>query len=92
LPVLEAMTVGLPVVAANRGALPEVLGGAGLLFDAEDPDALAVALDRVLDDGDLAEAAAAKGVQRSRQFRWSDTAVRVLETYRHAIDQRRTVR
>ena len=38
LPVLEAMTLGVPVVAANRGALPEVLGDAGMLVDPDDPD------------------------------------------------------
>ena len=38
LPVLEAMTLGVPVVAANRGSLPEVLGGAGILVDPDDHD------------------------------------------------------
>jgi len=33
IPVLEAMSVGVPVVAASRGSLPEVLGGAGLLVE-----------------------------------------------------------
>ena len=46
MPVLEAMTVGVPVVAANRGALPEVLGDAGLLVDPDDPDAIAGAIAR----------------------------------------------
>jgi glycosyltransferase involved in cell wall biosynthesis len=89
LPVLEAMTLGRPVVAANRGALPEVLGDAGLLFDAEDPDALAAAIERLLTDDGLAGSCAAKGIARSRQFRWSDTARRVLDVYRQAIERRR---
>jgi glycosyltransferase involved in cell wall biosynthesis len=38
IPVLEAMTVGVPVVASNRGALPEVLGDAGELVDPDRPD------------------------------------------------------
>jgi glycosyltransferase involved in cell wall biosynthesis len=88
IPVLEAMTIGLPVIAAARGALPEVLADAGLLFDAEDPDALASALERLLDDEALAAACAAKGVLRSRQFRWSDTAGRVVEAYGRAIERR----
>ena len=41
MPALEAMTVGVPVVAANRGALPEVVGAAGRLFEPDDADALA---------------------------------------------------
>src|SRR5262249_44205626 len=50
LPVLEAMTLGVPVVAANRGALPEVLGEAGPLVDPERPEQLAAAITRILED------------------------------------------
>ena len=50
LPVLEAMTVGVPVVASNRGALPEVVGDAGLLVEPDQPEALADAMARLLDD------------------------------------------
>ena len=46
LPVLEAMATGVPVVAANRGALPEVVGGAGPLIDPESPEDLAAAIER----------------------------------------------
>src|SRR5207247_4853583 len=59
LPVLEAMTLGVPVIAANRGALPEVLGDAGLVVDPEQPAQLASALERMIDDGALAAACAA---------------------------------
>ena len=45
LPVLEAMTLGVPVVASRRGSLPEVVGDAGQLVDADDPQALADAID-----------------------------------------------
>jgi glycosyltransferase involved in cell wall biosynthesis len=61
-PVLEAMSIGLPVVANRAGALPEIVGDGGLLVDATDPYALAIAVARVATDadlrGDLARAAA----------------------------------
>ena len=61
-PVLEAMTRGLAVVANRSGALPEVVGDAALLVDTSDPWALAGAVAQVLGDGglrrDLATAAA----------------------------------
>src|SRR5207244_4464569 len=60
LPVLEAMTAGVPVVAANRGALPEVLGDAGILADAENPDELAAAIERMADDEALRAGCAAR--------------------------------
>ena len=89
IPVLEAMTLGVPVVAANRGALPEVLGDAGLLVDPEQPEALAAAMARMLSDEPFAAAAAAMGVRRSAGFSWDRTARLVFDTYQQAIDHRR---
>jgi glycosyltransferase involved in cell wall biosynthesis len=88
IPVLEAMTIGVPVVAADRGALPEVLGDAGLLVDPRDPEAIAAALARMIDDADLAAACAVKGVARARTFRWGDTAARAIEAYELALERR----
>jgi glycosyltransferase involved in cell wall biosynthesis len=58
-PVIEAMTMGLPVVAHDGGALPEVVGDAGLLVDATDPWAVARGVDRVLGEGGLRASLAA---------------------------------
>lgn len=87
-PVLEAMTLGVPVVAANRGALPEVLGGAGTLVDPDDPDQIAAAIKHLLDDETAAAASAARGVNRSRQFDWRQTARQVYGAYQIAIGER----
>jgi glycosyltransferase involved in cell wall biosynthesis len=84
IPVLEAMTLGIPVVAANRGALPEVLGDAGLLVDPEQPSAIAAAIERVLGDDRFAAECAARGILRSREFNWDRTARRVYDTYEQA--------
>jgi len=84
MPVLEAMTLGIPVVAANRGALPEVLGDAGLLVDPERPDEIADAIHRMVTDTALAEAGAARGRERARAFTWDRTAAMVYDAYRHA--------
>jgi len=87
LPVLEAMTLGVPVVAANRGALPEVLGEAGLLFDPLDPDHLAAAIERALDDSTFAARARVAGVARATHFTWERTARSVFAAYEAAIAQ-----
>jgi L-malate glycosyltransferase len=49
-PVVEAMTIGLPVVAFGQGALPEILGGAGAIVDSKDPFVLSSVIGALLDD------------------------------------------
>jgi glycosyltransferase involved in cell wall biosynthesis len=89
IPVLEAMTLGIPVVASNRGALPEVLGDAGLLVDPDDAAGMANAIERMIEDETFAATLAAKGLVRSRQFTWELTARRALDAYQQAIDAHR---
>ena len=91
IPVLEAMTMGLPVVASNRGALPEVGGGAITLVEPEDRAALTGAIARLLDDPAAYAAAVESGLRRARQFTWDNTAAKLVEAYRSAL-QRRTTR
>jgi glycosyltransferase involved in cell wall biosynthesis len=88
IPVLEAMTRGVPVVAANRGALPEVLGDAGLLFDAASADDLAEAMRRMTSDATLVRESTQRGLARARQFRWSEAADRMIGAYEEAIAHR----
>jgi len=89
LPVLEAMTVGVPVVAARRGALPEILGKAGPLVEPTDPEELASAIDSLLTDQAFAADCVSKGLARAREFQWDTTARRVVDAYRAAIEHRR---
>jgi glycosyltransferase involved in cell wall biosynthesis len=88
LPVLEAMTLGVPVVAADRGSLPEVLGGAGVLANPDQPADIARAIAQVLNDDRVATACADAGIARARTFRWEETAHRVYDAYRNAIERR----
>jgi glycosyltransferase involved in cell wall biosynthesis len=67
-PVIEAMTMGLPVVANREGALPEIVGDAGLLVDANDPYALADAAARAATNGELRRALADAGSQRVKEL------------------------
>ena len=84
LTVLEAMTAGVPVVAANRGALPELVQEAGLLVEPE-PESLATGIDRLLSDRDASRQCAERGPLRAEQFRWAVTAERVYNVYQQAM-------
>lgn len=90
LPVLEAMATGVPVIAANRGALPEVAGDAATLVDPTAPEAIADALDRLIDDAEARAAASARGLARARLFTWDATARQTIAAYRAALAHRAT--
>jgi glycosyltransferase involved in cell wall biosynthesis len=89
IPALEAMTLGVPVIAANRGALPEVIGDAGCLLEPDDPMGLAEAIRSVLADPGRRERMREAGWQRARQFQWSSSATRAREAWQKAIERRR---
>lgn len=82
IPPLEAMACGTPVVASNRGAIPEVVGDAAMMADAEDEPGLADALAEVLSNPVRRRRMADAGFARAGQFEWSRIAPRLLELYR----------
>jgi alpha-1,3-rhamnosyl/mannosyltransferase len=86
LPLAEAMAAGCPVIAADRTALPEVLGGAGILVDAEDAGAWADAMRRLLDDERLRARLVAAGRKRVRAFSLGEAARRQVAAYRQALE------
>jgi alpha-1,3-rhamnosyl/mannosyltransferase len=82
LPAIEAMACGCPVVASDRGALPEVLGPGGLTAPPDALDELEAAAGLVLEDGDARAAEVARGLARAREFTWARTAETTLAAYR----------
>jgi glycosyltransferase involved in cell wall biosynthesis len=71
---LEAMACGAPFVGSSATSIPEVVGEAGLLCDPRDPEALAAALVRVLEEPGLAEELRRRGLERAAEFTWDRTA------------------
>ena len=84
LPVLEAMATGTPVIAARRGALPEVTGGAALLVEPA-AEALAEALATLLGDPGLRMRLRDAGLARTAAFSWERAATETLAVYREAL-------
>jgi glycosyltransferase involved in cell wall biosynthesis len=78
IPALEAMAYGLPVVASNKTAIPEVCGDAAAYFDPEDPDSIAKTILNVLGDEKLRARMIKEGYNRNQFYNWSDSARAIL--------------
>jgi glycosyltransferase involved in cell wall biosynthesis len=85
LPVLEAMTRGVPVACSNRGALGEVANNAALLFDPGEPRAIAEALEKLLVDEAERERLISLGYENAARFSWAETARKTLVSYESAL-------
>lgn len=86
LPALEAMACGAIPIVSDRGSLPEVTGGVGLLVNPDDPHSIADAIRRVLtEDAAWLDDQRKAGLKRSAQFRWEQSARIALETYRRVL-------
>jgi glycosyltransferase involved in cell wall biosynthesis len=73
-PLLEAMYVGVPVVARAIGGIPEAMGGAGVLYDGMTPNELAGLVNRVIADQDLRNEVLASQDRRMKEIRLRDPA------------------
>ena len=82
LPIVEAMARGTPVVTSAGGATEEIAGGAALLVDPYDGDALAVAIRRIAADDALRHDLIAKGRSNAARFSRLQFANRLASAYR----------
>jgi len=85
MPVLEAMTAGLPVVTSNRSALPEVAGDAALLVNPEDTDALAEALQTLTSNVELRSRLGKAGQRRAAAFSWETAVKETWSSYQNLL-------
>jgi len=75
---LEAMAAGLPIACSNRGPMPEILGGAGVYFDPEDPSEIAGALYTLMMAPDKRERYAWAAYEQAQQYSWERCARETL--------------
>jgi glycosyltransferase involved in cell wall biosynthesis len=84
-PVAQAMAAGVPVVASNVSALPEIAGGAALLVDPLSVSEIRSALDRVLSSSSLREELSRLGRVQAERFRWERNARESLQFFEKAM-------
>jgi glycosyltransferase involved in cell wall biosynthesis len=86
LPAAEAMACGTPVIATAGGALPEVVGDAGLVVPPRSADALAAAIKQLLHDEQAQQRMGEAGIRRvAERFNWHQAAQATLEVYREVL-------
>ena len=79
LPLLEAMSRGVPAVVGGAGALPELADGAAIAANADDVNAIAAALERLLSDEGLRQKLGEVGKRRAATFTWARAAEQTVE-------------
>jgi len=85
LPVIEALGLGVPVVASDLDVVREVAGDSVVYVPPGDSDGLASALQRIVDDGDLRAALTEAGPVAAATFTWERTARATIDAYHLAL-------
>jgi len=84
-PPVQAMAAGTPVVTSNNSCLPEVVGDAALLADAQSPSEIAAQITRLLESDSLRAQLSIRGRERANLFRWENCADRSLSFFRRVL-------
>jgi glycosyltransferase involved in cell wall biosynthesis len=93
LPAAEAMCCKTPVISTTAGALPEIVGDAGILVPPADTGALVEAISGLLDNPNRCRDLGEMGHRRvTKMFYWNNTAIQTAEVYREAIESREILR
>lgn len=86
LPVVEAMAAGTPVITSRVSSLPEVVGEAGIIFNASDAEGFAQAMLKLVNDRSAWQSYSQAVYARAQNFRWEQIAQEVWEQLRMAAD------
>jgi len=90
LPLVEAMSFGVPVLTSSSSSLPEVAGDAGVLVDPHNTNSIAYGLLQILKDDTLRNELAIRAKVNSARFSWKKAAKETMEIFYEAIDVRKT--
>lgn len=89
---VEAMACGTPLLASNRSAIPEIAEDAAMYFDPADATALALLIERLVNDSALRVELRDKGFDRVREFSWEKAADEMIQVYREVTGRLSPIR
>lgn len=89
LPVLEAMSYGVPALTSNTSSLPEVAGDAAVLVDPLDVSSITKGLMRLLTEDDLHASLAKRAKPQASQYSWDKAASEAMVVFQEAVNERR---
>ncbi|MGQ9846922.1 MAG: glycosyltransferase, partial [Bacteroidales bacterium] len=78
-PIVEAMQCGVPVIASNVSAMPEIADGAAILVNPLSVDEIAQAMLKIVDDENYRKSLIEKGLKRVKSFSWDISAKKTWE-------------
>jgi glycosyltransferase involved in cell wall biosynthesis len=88
LPAGEAMSCGVPVISTNGGALPEVVGGCGIIVPVRDPEAIARAIEELINNPDKRSELSKRGRERIlKYFSWKVAAHEMVDLYHEVLEK-----
>jgi glycosyltransferase involved in cell wall biosynthesis len=82
IPMLEAMSCGVPVITSNTSSMPEIAGDAAMIIDPFKPEQITDALIQITNDQSLKKQLIESGLQQSAKFSWKAMAKDVLAIYK----------
>ena len=85
-PPLEAMSLGVPVLASKSSSLPEVTGQAACLVDPVSVDRIAEGLNKIVFDNEYREDLIESGYQQVKRFSWTNAAAKYINLYKEILD------
>lgn len=85
MPILESFAAGCPAILSDSSCFPEIAGEAGIYFNPDDADALALEIEKAISDINFRNEKIDAGKERLKLFSWKKTGIKTAETYKKTL-------